>query len=394
MVWHMTSFTTPLVRERGGVQPRARLWKNHVMPLVRSFDVLGAFYKCLPTWTEQSSERGYTQIKAGFFIMYQYLNQTHKLQRYVHEVIPSDIPIKIFFDLDASVPNIPAPDTVNILINCFQQFIGVECPVVVLCASNQNKFSKHVVFQYLIRSLDHMRAVADVFKEYLRDQQHGNIAELIDTAVYTKGSTLRVYGSNKRNEMRIFVQDGDPPGAVQQFEPKLFFESLVTCYLTNLQGRPSGNLYDMVPMFDMNEHVFDPDEGIMQRVEYSRNRVDHEPDFRGWKPEAVKVMKDVLMTHIKKQHPRINISIQHFGPFLSGGFHPGLICPNKGTKHKHNRTYFSMQITRKSSDIRRIQSGFMLKFSCSDPACGKQLISTNMLGNLMTLELLNHGFLC
>lgn len=365
--WHPSAFYQPLVLVTDCQGPRQVLLERHVKPLVRKFAEGNVFFPTLPMWTVQLNEKYYGQAVAGYAVMYKYLNAQDPGKRFVHEVIPRRVPIKVFVDLDYKGVMPRGVNFVRLLIDTLTTYFSVlsEREVVVLCASDSSKYSKHIVFQYLVPGVHILEQIMRDFSEYLLetlDEHCQMLGRMLDLNVYKAGGSFRVYGARKVGNDRILHVEHRP--CDRMLRADVFYKSLLCCYMS---AQNATDAYALVPRFHYEHDMFLDIEEVEQ-IGTDTFGNDVEPDNCGWSDTEIYQLKRGVVQFFKHRKRLTRVSVTHHGQYLRGGIQPGLVCPYLGRVHKHNRTYFSLSIAQKPSGG-TLPAGFYLSYKCADTDC-------------------------
>ena len=70
-----------------------------------------------------------------------------------YEIIPPDIPVKLFFDVDGPIRPFFCEAVENVLLNCFPDIIKYTPPRLILSACKEEKLSHHIVYPTVICNL-------------------------------------------------------------------------------------------------------------------------------------------------------------------------------------------------------------------------------------------------
>jgi hypothetical protein len=146
-----------------------------------------------------------TGTRSFFVIDYKFLFPVFSFLREYHlyETIPENRPCHLYFDCEflfGDHPDFDGPKMIEDLINLvddrlFTVFGHEECEVINLDATTPKKFSRHLIFrsdEFCFRNNNHVRRFIET--EIL---PAGNLAEIIDMAVYTKNRNFRCIWSTK-----------------------------------------------------------------------------------------------------------------------------------------------------------------------------------------------------
>ena len=181
----------------------------------------------------------------------------------IHEIIPSDTPVKLWFDLDGFDLDIDYLIMINYFNANFMHFMSSVLGVSLKfsdfqwlesCSSTKNSLHLTISNHHAADNHVHMKNIAESFIKYLRDTKaHEKLAiallkpGVIDTAVYRKNSSIRVCNSiklkdpDRRLNMVPKHHCGD---ASKSYVTCIDQDSKVILQLTTIQDREGGSVVD------------------------------------------------------------------------------------------------------------------------------------------------------
>ena len=124
-----------------------------------------------------------------------------------NELIRTNAVCRLYFDLDGPPLNeLEAKRQVQLLID----EVGRGSDVIVLCSSNETKFSKHVIFPNVLfrNNWQHMRHFVSTIRH-----------PLVDQAVYTRNRCFRMAACHKYGDPTRIFRPGLPASALIQCVP-------------------------------------------------------------------------------------------------------------------------------------------------------------------------------
>lgn len=261
--------------------------------------------------------------------------------RFHHEILMDDAhPIKLFFDIDGP------PETTSDVVDSLHRYVteqigGCDTPMV-LDASDQTKFSKHVIYPLAFKNKAILREFVHDLKNIVPvdDPLYG----LIDFSVYNTDHSLRMIGSSKRKVGRPFLFEGRPTVT------RLVVERSLIRFVHQSD----------TPIDTWGNHV-GPCTGI-KRACYSTQEV----EWVGWTDEMRNTLCDKLVIFTKTKYKCKYTNVKWLGNRLAVSIHPGIYCPNKERKHKSsNRTSVLYMVPVVYSERMDIQ----VKVICMDNEC-------------------------
>lgn len=334
-------------------------------------------FEHIPKWIYET-DCGRIYLSGSFVKIFQDIVQKPQEERCYHEVIPDDIPIKFFMDLDANLPNPnfdPTIDYANEIAKEFIELLGLyveETDYDVICASSQNKYSKHIIIQYLVPNKIYLKILMEDFVKMTK------YPWLIDMNVYSTDKSLRVLKNVKRSDPKRVLELERPT----KF-PNDFFRTLVTCYRTPHQQPGSAiSLINAIPIFELEtadglpgNDIWSPSDaykGIYSNyAKFGSSYQTEEPDFNGWSDDEINHIRNGFEKYIRTICPAAqHIYMKHSKDRLLTCIHPCVYCDHIKGVHKSNGTYCNLRIPKRENCFDfNIHQKFFIHFRCSDEDC-------------------------
>lgn len=306
----------------------------------------------------------YPRNNANFYTVQSYPSfvkdyiATPPQDRRMYEMMLEDRPCCLYFDLEF-IPQFNEHTDMQYSIaqlhkcvqNCLDMFIPFH-EVVQLNAHITRKQSTHLIYPMVVfKDVQHMHTFVtyeliqymeqnDFDGEFVVSDEHTDTAFLIDLGVYNKDRCFRMYGSRKGNKENWLL----PPGASPQdpIDTDILMKSLASVVCG-----PSGMEKDK-----LIERERPPDSPTRPRTR------------RAYQP--VGPVDDTLIESVRQQlitlhGPRHHITYECDNGNVSFTILPGLYCHIAKRFHKHNNTYFKLNLyTHKG------------RYQCPDVGCCKQ----------------------
>lgn len=261
-------------------------------------------------------------------------------QRYHHEILLDDNhPTKLFFDIDG--PPSTDPAIIEQLHEYVVNLIGGCISPVVLDASGQEKYSKHVIYPMYFTN----KSILREFVFEMRDSipVDDPLYKLIDFGVYDTDHSLRILGSSKRNIGRPFTYEGR-----EKVSRPILGRSLI---------RYVDESDKLIKTWGEQE---EPRQGVKRKYMSSEEVV-----WEGWPDGKRESLSDKLVTHVRKKYKCKYINVKWLGNTLAVNIHPGVVCTNKQARHKKNSSSILFTIPKFYNEAMDIA----VKVICMDMEC-------------------------
>lgn len=314
----------------------------------------------------------------GLLSMMKIIACTPVEERSFYEVVPPNVPCKLFFDLDLKLSVASERKRMTTEMNVFIEEVLVpttrsvlcdECsyedhkhqPPYVMRADTNKKISRHVVFPIVFQDIGSVGACVSCIVSRLYEH---TLASTIDSGVYTRWRNFRLVGSTKKgksNHLILVSHKGLGLTLEQQ---------MVRTMLTVVADSQTE-----IPC-DIGEHIQRYQRVLTWNLTSSPRNIksgsrtgtgtvfDAAPvDF----PETTqKVVEFIERTVLQERYPTHGFSrtYQKFNghDFVDYVISPGVPCPfNGNAPHKSNKTYFKIDLTCN-----------VCFFRCADPSCSKK----------------------
>jgi len=277
--------------------------------------------------------------------------------RRMYEMMMEGFPCCLYFDLEF-IPQFNEDTDMQYSIAqlhkcvqaCLEQFIPFH-EVVQLNAHIPHKQSTHLIYPMVVfKDVVHMHAFVtykliqymennDYDGEFIVSDEHTDQSFLIDLGVYNKDRCFRMYGSRKGSKENWLL----PPGANKDdpLDPDLLIKSLASV-VCGPKGMEAAKLLECTDL---------PQRTSVRRVYQPRNAAPVDD-------QHIESVRQRLATlHGARHHIT---SVECTDGNASFQFVPGLYCHVAKRFHKHNNTYFNVNVyTHKG------------RYQCTDPECCK-----------------------
>lgn len=306
---------------------------------------------------DETARKGYVCCDWTTFVTSYYKGITLSCKN-VYEVLREGEPLKFFLDLEAMICDDRVYDpicdrVVEKVLVLSEELFNYRPPHIVLDASNEGKFSKHVIFGLFLEDMNSCKSLMELLRQSLDEEELG----IVDQAVYTKNRLFRLLYSSKFNvpnrRLRV-VGKGDEYDEVDMLDSLVGYyvkrgtkemEDLRIHWVDEMYGPPFRLTYDV------------PKKEVSRRSGGSRNGITNE-SVSGWMstepPTKLSKFLDMLGVEVLSSKEQSNGDERFFSFILKG-----LECPWKGDEHASNNQFLFI-------DPRGVG-----KFQCSDPDCLK-----------------------
>lgn len=301
--------------------------------------------------------------------LHNYLKMDPK-ERMYNEMIPDDVPIKLYMDFEfkrKENPDLHEVELLNKIITQVQNILHLPHHLIPfqMDSSNDVKVSKHLIFPIVFRCKQHVKGFMNVLVDQLKSPTtvEGNICGL-DLAVYDFQRVFRMLGSHKWAEPeRKFIVPA------RLLDMNTLCDSLISVY----KGCPEDN--GSLPLTSVTkiEQEFSPTSSTKKKrkTTTSKQKTTTIKKERIEEPltKEQETIKAGLTQWINKKYPSENRKIysKMFGNKLSLTLNPGIYCPHAKRIHSSNSTWLNIDLETRS-----------FHFKCADPQCRNNTTWKNM----------------
>lgn len=201
------------------------------------------FNKNIPKFSYDLNDKGSkTWLLWGISDFVRCYSKMKDERRVYYEIIPDNIPLKLFFDLeynplDEMNKNINVDKCISIINSSVHSVLNLKdsnkhSPLV-LDSSKKNKTSKHIIYEILFKNMICLKMFIDDVLEHIKSKAPSDYAKItcgIDSSVYNRNRNFRLYASHKKGKNECLYPIINDT-LYKTFDYKILFKSLITCYI-------------------------------------------------------------------------------------------------------------------------------------------------------------------
>ena len=306
-------------------------------PSVRAYAYVEKKGVRLPLWTRSCKQ----YIVCGLARFAAEYERTPVHKRHYFEIIPENVPVKLFLDIDGDfIPNMDDYAVFETsLKNCVRELVGEKFEIMtnaepyVLDATTDKKFSRHYIFPIVFASIHVVGNFVNELKMRLADNE---LSKFIDMSIYTKNRNFRLIGSAKEGKTNflklISHQDQKWQLSVQ----------LIRTMVTTIREEDQVVATPLFPHALMSSFVCgDKDDSPGS---YRSSRVTSASVPEHFKDTCDKITEFVLKKHGAQAQYQTFMYLGSL-PLLQWTLVPGAKCPKNDNKvHKSNRTWLCVDL--------------------------------------------------